>query len=117
MEYKITTFERQSEIFEFVRSECISLKNTQLIFEFSFAIPGTSAAIERVFSITKSLWIDEKSHFFAETIKAVIITKTLLRNFHSMTSVLRFQTIPNYFKKFTHLRSTRHLPKRKEQLL
>jgi hypothetical protein len=45
-------FERWSEIFEFVQSECILLKNTQLILEFSFAIPGTSAAIERVFSIT-----------------------------------------------------------------
>jgi hypothetical protein len=52
----LTTFERCSEIFEFVRSECISLKNIQLILEFSFAIPGTSAAIERIFSITNALW-------------------------------------------------------------
>jgi hypothetical protein len=43
MEYKITTFEKWSEIFEFVWSECILLKNTQLILEFVFAIPGTSA--------------------------------------------------------------------------
>jgi hypothetical protein len=42
----LTDFERWSEIFEFMRSECISLKNTQLIVEFSFAIPGTSSAIE-----------------------------------------------------------------------
>jgi hypothetical protein len=49
MEYKITTFERWSEIFEFVRSVCISLKNTQLILEFSFAIPGTSAVMESIF--------------------------------------------------------------------
>jgi hypothetical protein len=35
MEYKITTFERWSEIFEFVRSERIYLKNTQLILELS----------------------------------------------------------------------------------
>jgi hypothetical protein len=45
----LTAFERWSQIFEFVRSECISLKNKQLVFEFSFAIPSTSAAIERVF--------------------------------------------------------------------
>jgi hypothetical protein len=45
----LITFERWSEIFEFVRSECISLKNTQLILEFSFAIPGTSAARESIF--------------------------------------------------------------------
>jgi hypothetical protein len=52
------------------------VKNTQLILEFSFAIPGTSAAIERVFSITDALWTDEKSRFLVETIKAVIVTKT-----------------------------------------
>jgi hypothetical protein len=45
----LTTFERWSEIFKFVRSECISLKNTQLNLEFSFAIPGTTAAIEIIF--------------------------------------------------------------------
>jgi hypothetical protein len=72
MEYKITTFERWSEIFEFVRSECISLKK-QLISEFSFVIPGT---IEKVFSITSALWSDEMSHFLVETIKIVIVTKT-----------------------------------------
>jgi hypothetical protein len=37
----LTTFEKWSEIFEFVRRECISLKNKQLILEFSAAIPGT----------------------------------------------------------------------------
>jgi hypothetical protein len=64
----LTTFERWSE--------CILLKNTQLILELSFAIPGTSAAIERVFSITNALWTDEKSHFLIETMKAVIVAKT-----------------------------------------
>jgi hypothetical protein len=77
MEHKITyKFGRWSAIFEFVRSECISLKNTQLILEFSFAIPGTSAALERECSITNALWTDVKSRFLVETIKAVIVTKT-----------------------------------------
>jgi hypothetical protein len=52
------------------------VKNTQLILEFSFAVPGTSAVIERVFSITSALWTDEKSRFLVETIKAVIVRKT-----------------------------------------
>jgi uncharacterized protein (DUF1697 family) len=85
----LTTFEWWSEIFESVRSECISFKNTQLILEFSFAIPGTSAAIERVFCITNALWTDEKSRFLVETIKAVIVTKKhILWNFHATTSIL-----------------------------
>jgi hypothetical protein len=52
------------------------LKNTQLILEFFFAIPGTNATIERVFSITNALCTDGKSCFFVETIKRVIVTKT-----------------------------------------
>jgi hypothetical protein len=43
--------------------------------EFSFAIAGTSTAVERVFSVTNALWTDEKSHFLVETIKAVIVTQ------------------------------------------
>jgi hypothetical protein len=58
-----------------VRIECISLRK-QLILEFSFAIPGTAAAIEGVFAITNALWTDEKSRFLVETIEAVIVTKT-----------------------------------------
>jgi hypothetical protein len=44
--------------------------------EFSFAIPGTSAAIERVFSITNALCTDKKSRFLVKIIKVVIVTKT-----------------------------------------
>jgi hypothetical protein len=87
----LTTSERWSEIFEFVRSECISLKNTQLNLEFSFAIPGTSAPTERIFSITNPLWTNERSHFLVETIKAVIVTKThseglLCNDFYTLIS-------------------------------
>jgi hypothetical protein len=44
--------------------------------EFSFALPGASAAIERVFSTTNAPWTDEKRRFLVETIKAVIVTQT-----------------------------------------
>jgi hypothetical protein len=57
------------------------LKNAQLVLEFTFAISGTSAATERVFSITSALWTDEKSHFLVETIKAVIVIKTHFEEF------------------------------------
>jgi hypothetical protein len=50
-------------------------KKIQLILEFSFAIPGTSAAIERVFYMASALWTEEKRHFHVETIKVVIVTK------------------------------------------
>jgi hypothetical protein len=50
----LTAFEGWSGIFEFVECECISLK-VRLILEFSFAIPSTSASIEKVFSIRCSV--------------------------------------------------------------
>jgi flagellar biosynthesis component FlhA len=53
-----TSVERWSEVFEFLQSEGISLRNIHTILEFSLAIPGTSASIERVFSITNALWTD-----------------------------------------------------------
>jgi hypothetical protein len=76
----ITTIERWSEVFEFVQSEGISLRNVRIILEFSLAIPGTSASVERVFSITNALWTDEKNSFLVETIKAVIVTKIYFQN-------------------------------------
>jgi hypothetical protein len=47
----------------------------------------------------------------------VIVTKTHFKDFCATTSILWYQTIPNYFNKFVHLRSIRHLPKSKEQFL
>jgi hypothetical protein len=74
-----------------VQSECISVKNIQLILQFSFAIPVTSADIKRVFSVTNALWADEKSRFLVETMKAVIVTKkhfeeVSCNDFYSLTS-------------------------------
>jgi hypothetical protein len=51
--------------------------------QFSFATPGISASIERVFSITNALWTDEKSSFLVETIIAVIVTKTYFEELSS----------------------------------
>jgi hypothetical protein len=72
----ITSVERWSKVFAFVQSEGISLRNIHIVLEFSLAIPGTSASIERVFSITNALWTDKNNSFPVETIKAVIMTKT-----------------------------------------
>jgi hypothetical protein len=74
-----------------VQSECISFKNTELILEFSFAISGTRATMERVFSITYALQTDKKSCFLVETIKAVIGSKThfeelLCNDFYTLIS-------------------------------
>jgi hypothetical protein len=90
----LTVFEMWSEIFEFVQSECISFKITQLILGFSFAIPGNSASTERVFSITNALWTDKRSRFLVETVKVMIVTKTHFEEFCATTSVLDFKQFP-----------------------
>jgi hypothetical protein len=81
----------------------ISLKNTQLILESSFAIPGTSAAIDRVFSITDVLWTDEKSSFFVESIKAAIVTKT---HFEELSCNNFYTLISNSPKLLQEIRSS-----------
>jgi hypothetical protein len=67
------------------------VKSTQLILQFSSAISGTIAAIERIFSITNALWTEEKSRFHVETIDVVIVTKTHFEeiscnDFHALIS-------------------------------
>jgi hypothetical protein len=83
--------------------EYISLKNTLLILEFSFTIPGTSAAIERVFTVTNALWTDGKSRFLVGIIKVVIVTKTHFEELLCDDFYTLVETVPNYFKKFVHL--------------
>jgi hypothetical protein len=48
--------------------------------EFSPAIPGTSASVERVFYVTNTLWTDGKNSFLVETIKAVTVTETYFQD-------------------------------------
>jgi hypothetical protein len=59
---------------------CLVKKHTTR-FGILFAIPGTSAAIERTFSITNALWTEEKRRFLVETIKAVMVTKKFSGSF------------------------------------
>ncbi|KAL4131790.1 hypothetical protein QTP88_009047 [Uroleucon formosanum] len=51
------------------------------IVEYSLAMPGTNAAIERVFSITNMLWSDEKNRFLVPTIKSIIILKNHFKKY------------------------------------
>ena len=45
------------------------------------AIPGTNAAVERIFSTINVLWTNEKNRFLVETIKSIIIVKTHFKNY------------------------------------
>jgi hypothetical protein len=99
----LTTSERWSEVFEFLRSKCVSLRSSQLISEFSFAISGTSVAIERVFSITNALWTDEKSRFLVEIIKVGTVTET---HFEELQCNDFYSLISNNLKLLQGIRSS-----------
>jgi uncharacterized protein YpiB (UPF0302 family) len=81
----------------------VFVKNTQLILEFSFAIPGTSPAIETVFSITNAMWTDEKSPFLVETTKAVIVIKI---HFEELSCNHTYTLISNSPKLLQEIRSS-----------
>jgi hypothetical protein len=81
-----------------VQSEGISLRNIQIILEFSLAIPGTSA------SITNALWTDEKNSFLVEINKAVIVTKI---HFHDLPCKGFYTLISKKPKLLQEIRSSR----------
>ncbi|KAL4123154.1 hypothetical protein QTP88_015377 [Uroleucon formosanum] len=68
------------EIFEYTKAHNIDTTNISKIVEYSLAIPGTNAAVERIFSTINVLWTDGKNRFLVETIKSIIILKTHFKN-------------------------------------
>lgn len=63
-------------IFTTLSSLNIAFRNILNIVEFVLAIPGTNAAVERLFSVMSSVWTDEKNRFHVDSIKSIIIVKT-----------------------------------------
>jgi len=72
--------DRWCEIFETLEKNNISIKYFTIILEYSMAIPGTNASMERVFSITNVLWTDENNRFIVDTIRSIIIVKQHFKN-------------------------------------
>jgi len=72
--------DRWCGIFKTLEKNNISIKYFTIILEYSMAIPGTNASIERVFSITNVLWIDEKNRFLVDTIRSIINVKQHFKN-------------------------------------
>lgn len=72
--------DRWCEIFKTLEKNNIPIKYFTIILEYSMAIPGTNASVERVFSITNVLWTDEKNRFLVDTIRSIIIVKQHFKN-------------------------------------
>lgn len=74
------------DVFKVLQEKDIHYKNILLVVGFVMSVPGTNAAVERIFSLMSSLWTDEKNRLITKTVKAMIIIKTHFKN----TSCIEF---------------------------
>ena len=80
---------RWCEIFKNLEDSGSICKHLKHIVSFALTIPGTNAAVERIFSLVNALWTDEKNRFSLESVKAMIITKTCFQD----VSCLQFHEV------------------------
>jgi hypothetical protein len=58
-----------------------TVKNISTVVEFSLSLPGTNAAVERVFSLVNALWTDERNRLEVSTVKLIVLVKHHFRNY------------------------------------
>jgi len=63
------------EMFKKFEKKRIRVSNFQKLVEFIFCLPGTSASVERIFSVMKSMWSERRSRMLEQNVKAVITSK------------------------------------------
>ena len=52
------------------------IPNFQKLVEFVFCLPGRSAPVERIFSIMKNMWSDDRSNMHEQNVKALLKCKS-----------------------------------------
>lgn len=67
----------------FNHSNCPAEVYSQLlnICQFIFAIPGSNSSVERVFSLIKAQWTNERNHLQMESVKGILIVKYNFKNY------------------------------------
>lgn len=73
---KVPTVTRWLEITNHFKDSDVPCGNILQIVEFTLALPGTNAAIERIFSLVNALWTDEKNRLDVATVGALLTVKT-----------------------------------------
>lgn len=67
--------ERWKQIFHKMHSQNIQFDVILKVVEFTMCLPGTSAPVERVFSIMNNMWSTEKSRLHISTLSAMLMVK------------------------------------------
>lgn len=74
-ETQVTSEVKWVEMFKNFSENSISVTNLKHVIEFIFSLPGTSAPVERVFSIMNKVWSEDRSCMSESTVKALISCK------------------------------------------
>lgn len=72
---KLTTEARWVEIFKHMEAQHVPYLEISRLIEFLLCLPGTSAPVERVFSLAKNIWKIESSALQIETLKSILLVK------------------------------------------
>lgn len=71
----LTTDERWVEIFKYMETQNVPFIEFSQIIEFVICFPGSSASVERVFSLAKRVWKQESSALQVSTLKSILTVK------------------------------------------
>lgn len=66
---------RWTEIFMHLKNNDIRHQHISAIVQYILSLPGTNAAVERIFSQMNKIWTSEKTQLKVSTLKALLVTK------------------------------------------
>lgn len=73
--YRVPTVDRWVEIFQHMKSKQAPYLEFSRLVEFILCLPGTSTAVERVFSSAKNIWKVESSQLQVNTLESILFVK------------------------------------------
>ena len=65
-----------TQLLQAFKDKDIPISNFQKLVEFVFCLPGTSAPVERIFSIIKNMWSDDRSSMHEKNVRALLVCKS-----------------------------------------
>jgi hypothetical protein len=67
--------EKWVQFFTHLKEKDVSVPSLRLLMEYIFSMPGTSAPVERIFSLMNNAWSDDRSLMHESTVKGLLICK------------------------------------------
>lgn len=72
---KKSSEEKWMELLSSFKQQNIAMSNLGMVVEYVFCLPGTSAPVERVFSMMNSTWSDERGLMHESTVRGLMVCK------------------------------------------